>query len=556
MKYAWPLLALTLMPWLFAGGQPRTEAVTPLAGDEQDLIFFHDSRPFLVRLHLQVDGRPFRALWDDYFDHLFRFLDYDGDDVLSRKELAQAPSLQQLLQQLHDPIAVDPGPAPDLAAVDLKPADGKVSREELAAYYRRVGAGPLQLELIHVRLGDDPLTDALFQHLDRTKDGQLSREELLAAPTGLGRIDQDDNEIITLSELLPGRELNPYVYSISEQSGLDYKLFPWLLPARGDRGRQPAPWLLHWYDRDQDGKLNRAEVGFDRIAFEQLDANGDGELDESELTRWAQRPDAALLVQLGRPAGEQAVTQIQRGPGGESAFTVQQSERGARLVLRDTQLDLHRNRHPALTTPEGRRPTLERLRAHDTNKDGFLDSAEVYQPPFALVALLRLVDRDGDGRLSDKELAGYVEFQGKAHACRIVLTLADRGSSLFEFLDADRDGRLRLRELRSAWERLSAWDRNGDGCLARDELPRRFLLTLSRGQPTFTGGPVAAPGYGPAGQPKEEPRGPLWFRKMDRNSDGDVSPREFLGTSEDFQRLDLNADGLIDANEADRSSVR
>src|SRR5262249_62218353 len=30
-------------------------------------------------------------------------------------------------------------------------------------------------------------------------------------------------------------------------------------------------------------------------------------------------------------------------------------------------------------------------------------------------------------------------------------------------------------------------------------------------------------------------RGPLWFRKMDRNGDGDVSEREFLGTPEEFK---------------------
>ena len=44
--------------------------------------------------------------------------------------------------------------------------------------------------------------------------------------------------------------------------------------------------------------------------------------------------------------------------------------------------------------------------------------------------------------------------------------------------------------------------------------------------------------------------GPLWFRKMDRNGDGDVSPREFLGTLEDFRKIDTDGDGLIDAQEA------
>jgi hypothetical protein len=37
---------------------------------------------------------------------------------------------------------------------------------------------------------------------------------------------------------------------------------------------------------------------------------------------------------------------------------------------------------------------------------------------------------------------------------------------------------------------------------------------------------------------------------MDRNQDGDVSWREFLGPADTFVRLDSNGDTLIDADEA------
>src|SRR5262249_28497923 len=44
--------------------------------------------------------------------------------------------------------------------------------------------------------------------------------------------------------------------------------------------------------------------------------------------------------------------------------------------------------------------------------------------------------------------------------------------------------------------------------------------------------------------------GPDWFRRMDRNRDGDVSRREFLGPREQFDRIDRDRDGLIDPDEA------
>ena len=46
--------------------------------------------------------------------------------------------------------------------------------------------------------------------------------------------------------------------------------------------------------------------------------------------------------------------------------------------------------------------------------------------------------------------------------------------------------------------------------------------------------------------------GPSWFRKMDRNHDGDVSRREFLGPRAQFDRLDRDRDGLISSDEAGR----
>src|SRR5262249_22395429 len=186
-------------------------------------------------------------------------------------------------------------------------------------------------------------------------------------------------------------------------------------------------------------------------------------------------------------------------------------------------------------------------------KGGVLAEKAIYQPPFTFVALLRLADRDGDNRLTRKEIDAFLDMQEKFFFRSTYLTVMDRGQSLFEILDADHDGRLSPRELRVAWARLEPWDRDHAGRLTRRQLPPQFQLVLSHGQSRLNIPVPAGAGFGDLPMFRDRSRGPLWFRKMDRNGDGDVSATEFLGTRAQFRRIDTDGDGLIDATEAERA---
>src|SRR5438309_2009218 len=64
--------------------------------DVQDAVLLADGRPVLLRLHIVVDGKPFRAAHrealDGYLAALFKQLDADGDGLLSEEEARRMPS--------------------------------------------------------------------------------------------------------------------------------------------------------------------------------------------------------------------------------------------------------------------------------------------------------------------------------------------------------------------------------------------------------------------------------------------------------------------------------
>jgi Ca2+-binding EF-hand superfamily protein len=194
---------------------------------------------------------------------------------------------------------------------------------------------------------------------------------------------------------------------------------------------------------------------------------------------------------------------------------------------------------------------LQQFDMADVDKKGVLDKKMAMGIDF-LYELFLLADRDGDGKLTRKELTSFLEMMEQGSRCFTVLTVTDYGRDLFELLDDNHDGNLSPREWRTAWTRIKPLSRDGVG-LTRTDVPRRF--TVSAGQGNGFGGRRVRVNRAP-GQMGEPSKGPVWFRKMDRNGDGDVSRAEFLGTEEDFRKIDEDGDGLISLEEAIRYEAK
>jgi hypothetical protein len=201
-------------------------------------------------------------------------------------------------------------------------------------------------------------------------------------------------------------------------------------------------------------------------------------------------------------------------------------------------------------TKQDRKSLEDLFRRLDQNRDGFIDHSEAYHPPFAMIPYLRLVDRDGDGKISWREWTEYLDLRERISANRVVMSWVDRGQRLFDLLDTNHDGRLSRRELMNASARVAPYIR-ADG-VRIGELPRVGQVVFRVGRP-IENLPGDGSGVVNVFATDYRVRGPLWFRKMDLNRDGDLSVREFLGTAELFRKIDSNGDGLIDPEEAERS---
>jgi Ca2+-binding EF-hand superfamily protein len=229
------------------------------------------------------------------------------------------------------------------------------------------------------------------------------------------------------------------------------------------------------------------------------------------------------------------------------------------LTLTDAEMEWQRGNNNGMGYGPGngiKQYYLQQFDQFVKDKKDYLEEKDLQQPQqdvqFFLKNLFKVVDRDGDGKLTKKELSAFLDLVSAGAVTCSTLKVNDQGRGLFELLDANGDGRLSVRELRTAWERLAKWDRDHDGLLAESEVPKQFQLTFEQGQLQYPFRFENEVSFARTRQNQQPAKGPEWFRKMDRNNDGDISLKEWLGTEEEFRKIDADGDGLISVEEAER----
>ena len=556
-----------------AAADPPKRVDPSAAADVQDVVYF-GARPVVMRLHILVDGRPYSEAWESYVKKRFAYADRDENGTLDKDEVKLLPSavmFQQMVLGGNNYFNLSTARMEDVDADE----DGKVTLAELREYYRKGQASALKLVVPPTSgTGANALTEALFRHLDRNKDGKISKEELVGADQLIARLDSNDDETLDAPELLggqamaqPGRPvvLPPAVPGLEKwRDAAPANSSFFLVPREKAAGRLTerllfAKRMLAHYDKDRSGKLTREEIGLDEELFKKLDRNGDRVLDAIELLRYiVLAPDVEVTIHIGKRGDREAAVQVTPGSRANLVKSLGQASDGLTLSMRSAQIDLRRTDSVTRVFQRSTQFAEQLFRQLDPTNKGVvvIDKTLEKIPRLAyLRVVLEMADREGAGKVTKKQFVDLMELQNEAANCTLTISVSEFGQGLFEMMDANRDGRLSVRELRAAWQRLSAYDHNGDGAIESSEIPFQYQILVGAG--TMNPGMGQQPSNPYAPRPVVAPTaGPMWFRKMDRNGDGDVSQREFLGSPEEFKKLDEDGDGFISLEEALRADAR
>ncbi|MFO0800782.1 MAG: hypothetical protein U0804_25225 [Gemmataceae bacterium] len=504
----------------------------PTPADRYDLVVLGARRPIRVAVHVQYQGKPLGERWAESLKAVFGAFDRDRDGTLDATELKRMftdTSAAGLLQNgFYSPF---PNDLPTLAWVDAD-GDGRVSFAEFAGYYRQAAAAASQA---FPPPPENPqnaaATEGLFALLDADKDGKLTRAEVAAAERLVVTRDTDEDECLSLTEII-----GPTSFAV-RQSGV--------VPAP----RQVAPPVtVARTGEAADAVKEHVRTKYDWAA-----------LGRPAAAWWTDPADVQVVLSFA-PAAADCVARVTTDPNALAArgFTVAQTE-PRRLVLR------HGLQAVELSAVVGAANAAARSGVQRTQFLTMFDAAAAGKrfvtdadlgganaPRFQLLRVLfDPADADADGKLTRAELEAHLSVFETFAATAVALTPSVQTPTLFQLLDDNRDGRLSVRELRTAWDRLAVLEPSEDGrvdAITKAAIRPTAMLRLSRPAERFAAFLSPDAGQGAAVRPPQA--GPVWFRKMDRNADGDVSRAEFVGTRAEFDAIDSDRDGLISLPEA------
>lgn len=537
------------------GAYDIREEVDPRDGVEKFVLLLPGG-PLIVEATMTLGGLPFRTEREGLIDEMLSAGDVNEDGTVTWEEALTNSRFT------YGRVFPDQQRAQYVQMLD-RDENGEVDRREARGFLAVVFQGPAfyltgglvgpgsgrNLVSVNGQLlnyGGAPTN--VWALLDADDDGTLSDTEIAGAGERLKSRDADDNDLLYTTE----------IGGIADNSSVRRPVN--VRNAQQIAAQQPAVLLgpttnaetlfaaIQGRYQAEDGGVLRSSFSTSGELFDRLDANGDHLLSESEAAGLNEvEPQVRLNVDLGRAEGESTLSLTylegaRRLPG--------ETPGAAGIELPGVTVTFEVNTS-ATVTPDYETIAQQRMDQLDGDNNDYLEFSEMPQnlgePQF------RAWDVNGDGKVFKDEIVESYTRALAPQQTQVQAGVTQSGDPLFPALDLSSDSRLSLREMKTAHVQLATLDADGDGRISRIEVPVSFVVNFRIGNGGYGGYQyrVVAAGSGGFQPAAASPGdGPAWFLRMDRNGDGDVTLKEFLGDREAFEELDTNGDGFIEPAEA------
>ncbi|MCC9604014.1 hypothetical protein LOC67_25965 [Stieleria sp. JC731] len=494
-----------------------------------DMLMLLPNGPMHLRVLISNGGKSLAGTREAYLQRLSETLDTDGDGKVSRDEAAEHP------------LFVTNTRFSDNKFLSSLRSRRPFSKRELELAVDRA-AGQLVTYRQNNALADQDMN--VFEVLDQDQSGAIDRAEMRLAASRIASRDLDFDQCITFDEFLDQPEATPMglvVSTIADEppgsvhADMLRDASEPVLPAR----------LIRTYDKNRDRKLSSEELHWTDERVATFDQDRDNKLDLRELATLIDgEPEVTLAVELEQSSsGSLKLVRHSNLDVQVQGETIRIRRNGISLTIN------YRFRDPVAEAETNASNAFNQI---DVDANGYLDRDEITEHQRFERYLFDAMDRDADDRVFANEMLDYVREYTEPASTSCQVTLLDAGSGFFQVLDENADGRISIRELRTCENNLIQ-SSAGKSELTPNELMASYQIEIKRGG-TSLFGRVDRPTIETPEAFLTPPQGPIWFQRMDRNSDGDLTWDEFLGSRETFHQLDKDQDNLIDQNEATLAS--
>jgi len=508
--------------------------------DHATMIIMAPLGPVVGDLRISVAKIPYRT-WVSRF--VATQMDVDKNTQLDSKELSLLTENVRRLGNIS-------GPEEILAAAVKEPGATEVPTKQFVEWLQT--RLPKSFDLIaQPQAADDAVR--LTSLIDTNLDASISDAELLNSLRTLRFRDLDNDETFSVSELMPYRDPRSQNAPVSP----DVVNLPFYHVSDEASAKLAAERIVGRYGTEGTVPIS--------ILRQQKLPEPDRRLSVDELAGILQQPEFHLTidVKLSDRAGTSDIDVAISSSASSFCRTTDNKFGQTAIVADGLPLKIVARGGGANNRAATRGFLGQTFVMIDGDRNQYLDETEFAGIVGAMQQSgangdFATVDQNSDKMVTRDELFSFVERDLMAAASRIEVTVKQDGKTLFSLLDANQDRRLSAREIKSGSSILQKYDLNKDGAFAETELGTEYVLTLGLGRSelrrnsgtmtmqtmAMNSGDAVLPGL-------EGLDGPEWFRRMDRNQDGDVSVREFLGTSTQFAALDTDQDCLMSASEAE-----